>query len=180
MENIKKLIELTGQIREVRNHHWLTDVVFTFNWWFLLILTIVPWVLWWKLVDKKRVVEILLCGGLISIYAVLLDDAGSYFLLWIYKYQLLPISPRLNPIDLAVMPVTFMIVYQYFKSWKSFFIAQLILAFGAAFLAEPLFKKMDIYLPLHWHFVYSFIIYLILGIFNRWFVNRLLKIQNEN
>jgi hypothetical protein len=143
----------------------------------LLLLTIIPWFLWWKAVDKKRKIEILLYGSLISIYSILLDEIGSYFSLWIYKYQLVPISPRLNPIDLTVMPITYMVVYQLFKKWKSFLIAQLILAFGAAFITEPVFIWLGIYKPLNWELYYSFIIYFVLGVFNKWWVGRLIEKQ---
>jgi len=168
---INKLIGLTEQIREVRLDYWFNEVVFTTNWWFLLLLSIIPWVLWIKFIDPKRLFETLFYGSLISIYSILLDDIGSYYLCWIYQYQLVPISSRLNPVDLALMPVTYMVVYQYFKSWKTFFIAQSILSFGAAFLFEPLFEWLHIYRPIHWYLIYSFIIYLVLGIFNKWFVS---------
>lgn len=174
---IKELIELTGKINDVRNDYWFKEVIFSFNWWLLLLLTIIPWFLWWKAVDKKRIIEILFYGSLISIYSILLDEIGSYFSLWIYKYQLVPISPRLNPIDLTVMPITYMFVYQFLKKWKSFLIAQLILAFGAAFIAEPVFIWLGIYKPLNWQLYYSFIIYFALGVYNKWWVGRLIKKQ---
>src|SRR5437764_10411023 len=97
IENIKELIHLTNKITAVRSNYWLHEVVLSFNWWFLLILTIVPWILWWNVVERKRIVEILFYGSLISLFAILSDDIGSYFGFWIYKYQLVPISPRLNP-----------------------------------------------------------------------------------
>lgn len=177
MKNIQKLIELKKQILEVRNDHWFNDVLFTFNWWFLLVLSIAPWVLWWRIVDRGSLLEISLYGSLISIYSILLDDIGSYFVLWIYQYQLVPVSPRLNPVDLTIMPVTYMFVYQFFRKWKTFLIAQTILAFGASFLTEPLFTWMDIYKPLNWKFIYSFIIYILLGVLNKGFVTYLVKIQ---
>lgn len=155
----------------------MTEVIFSFNWWILLILTIVPWFMWWKVVDRKRIVEIFFYGSLVSIYSILLDDIGSYFLLWIYKYQLVPINPRLNPIDLTIMPVTYMFVYQFFKKWKTFLVAQMILALGATFLAEPLFIWLDIYKPLKWKMYYSLPIYLGLGILNKWVMGKLLKKQ---
>jgi hypothetical protein len=174
---INELIDICKKLKDLRNDYWLNEVVFSFNWWFLFFITFVPWFIWWKLVDRKRLIEYTLYGSLIATFSILLDDIGSYFLLWIYQYQLVPISPRLNPIDLSVMPVTYMLVYQYFKTWKSFFIAQTILAFGAAFIAEPLFIWMDIYKPLNWEFIYSFIIYIILGVSTKWLVGKLVRIQ---
>jgi hypothetical protein len=179
MSKVKELIDLSEQLKDVRNEHWLHDVIFTFNWWFLLVLTVLPWIVWWRIVDKKRLLEISLYGTMISIISIMLDDIGSYFVLWIYQYQLIPVSPRLNPIDLTVMPVTYMFIYQYFRKWKSFIIAQIVLAFGAAFISEPLFTWMEIYNPLYWKSVYSFFIYIAIGIALKWFLQKVVKAQVE-
>jgi hypothetical protein len=177
IRSLKELIELNNKINNVRNDYWINEVIFSFNWWVLLLLTFIPWLLWWKAVDKKRLIEVLFYGSLISIYSILLDEIGTYFSLWIYQSQLVPISPRLNPIDLTVMPVTYMLAYQFFKKWRPFLICQLILAFGAAFIAEPLFIWLGIYKPINWELFYSFIIYFALGVFNKWSVERILKKQ---
>ncbi len=129
--------------------------------------------------DRKRILEILFYGCLISVYSVLLDDIGSFFVLWIYEAQLVPITARLNPIDLTIMPVTYMIVYQFLKKWRHFLVVQAILALGASFLSEPLFTWMHIYKTINWEFYYSFPIYLALGIMNKWLVERLSKLQKE-
>jgi hypothetical protein len=179
IEKVKEIIKQKSELKDLSNDYWNNDVFLSFNWWILLFLTIVPWIIWWKLVDRSRMIEILFYGASVSIYAILLDDIGSYFLLWIYEFQLVPISPRLNPIDLTVMPVTYMFVYQYFKRWKSFLLAQMVLAFGAAFLTEPIFVWLGIYKVLHWESIYSFVIYILLGAFNKWFVEKIIKLQNK-
>jgi hypothetical protein len=56
--------------------HWIHYDLLTWKWWILLILTIVPWFIWFKIVEKKRVHEILAFGLIISILAVLLDTIG--------------------------------------------------------------------------------------------------------
>ncbi|HYK73705.1 MAG TPA: CBO0543 family protein, partial [Pseudoneobacillus sp.] len=155
LNNISEMIEIKRKLKELRNEHWLNEAFLSFNWCFLLLITILPWLIWWKFVDKKFLYRIICYGAFVSIFSILLDDIGSYYLLWIYQYQLVPITPRLNPIDLSVMPVTYMFVYQYFKKWKTFAIAQTILAFGAAFLCEPIFIWMDIYKPINWKLTFS-------------------------
>lgn len=180
LSNISELIEMKRKLKELRNEHWINEVFLTFNWWFLLFITVIPWLIWWSLVDQKSLFRMICYGALISTFAILLDDIGSYYLLWIYKYQLVPISPRLNPIDLSVMPVTYMLVYQYFRKWKSFVIAQTVLAFGAAFICEPIFIWMDIYHPIQWKLIYSFFIYIGIGVLNKWLVDKVLKGKIKN
>lgn len=178
MEKIEELIELKRQMSELRNTIWANEVLFSFNWWFLLVLAVVPWVIWWLfLSDKKKITTVLVFGLQMSVAATLLDDMGSYFLLWIYESQLAPFTPRLNPINLTVIPITYMLIYQNFSSWKSFLLALVILSFGASYIVEPIFTYMGIYKMLDWHYIYSFIIYIILGVINKLIVDKYVRVQ---
>ncbi len=67
MNKVQEIIEIKRKLKDLRNDYWFTDVFLTLNWWFLLFLTIVPWLIWWKLVDKNRFVSISIYGCLISI-----------------------------------------------------------------------------------------------------------------
>ncbi len=175
MVEVKKIIELESRLKTLRYDEWINNVLFSFNWWLLLFLTIIPWILWLKYVQRDRLISILLYGALITIYSILLDDIGAYLQLWVYQFQLVPITPRLNPIVLAVMPVTYMFIYQIFRKWKTFIIAQTILAFGAAFITEPFFEKLGIYKLLNWNYLISFFIYILLGTFNKIIVDKIEK-----
>jgi len=175
MEKNKEIIEIEYNLKTIRYDNWINDVLFSFNWWFLLFLTIVPWMIWWKYVKRDRFTPIIIYGVLITIYSIILDDFGTSLQLWVYQFQLVPITPRLNTIDLAVMPVTYMFIYQMFRKWKAFMIAQTIMAFGAAFIIEPLFVKLDIYKIINWNLFLSFFIYIILGVFNKLIVDKIDK-----
>ncbi|WP_226647319.1 CBO0543 family protein [Mesobacillus subterraneus] len=148
------------QLVEMRYENFIHQDLFSFQWWFLLSLFVLPWILWWLLVDKNRIKDIWLFGSLISILIITLDDLGIELNLWYYPYQVLNIIPRLNPIDISVLPVFHMLVYQYFTKWKSFIIANILTAFLYAYLAEPLFVKINIYVLTNWDYIYSVPIYI--------------------
>lgn len=81
---------------------------------FLVILLIVPWTVWWKLVDRKRIAEIFSFGILITVVSSFLNLSGLHLGLWSYPYRLLPYSPKIYVLSYAVLPVTFMLMFQYF------------------------------------------------------------------
>jgi hypothetical protein len=153
--------KVDNQLTELRLENFIHEDFLSPQWWFLLALTIMPWILWWILVDKTRIKQIWLYGALITILIIYLDDIGSELNLWNYPFKLVTIVPRLNPVDISVLPVMHMLVYQYFSKWKPFIIANIIVSLLNSYIAEPLFVKFGIYELTHWKYSYSVPIYII-------------------
>ena len=167
------------KLNEMTRDYWIHNFVFSFKWWILLFLTIVPWFIWWKIVDKSRLTEISLYGFFIISVSTILDVIGWNYSLWYYPNNLLGICTPLIPIDYTLLPILYMLAYQYFPSWKSFSIVLLILSFTFAFVWEPLAEMMNFYKPLKWNHVYSFFGFFLMGVFSRRIVLKIIKIQKE-
>ncbi|RYD03459.1 hypothetical protein N752_19970 [Desulforamulus aquiferis] len=90
------------------------------------------------------------------------------FDLWDYKYQLVPLFDIFITYDMSIMPVIYMAIYQKFDKWKSFIIANTIVAAIFAFISEPLLVWLDFYLLLKWKYIYSFPIYIAIAIVLKW------------
>ncbi len=160
-------------------NHWYYDDLRKWTWWLNLALSIIPWIVWWKLVDRKRLLPILAVGLLASLAATMLDIIGSEAVLWGYPDRLLPNLPRLFPIDFTVIPVSFMLIYQYFISWKKYFLALVLMSFLFSFAAEPLMVYLGLYEMYLWEYIYSFPIYIAIGLAIRWLVDKALLIQQK-
>ncbi|HWO97424.1 MAG TPA: CBO0543 family protein [Bacillus sp. (in: firmicutes)] len=168
-----------NKLNEMMMDYWINNFIFSAKWWFLLALTIVPWFLWWKIADKSRIIEILLYGLFIISISTILDVMGWNYSFWVYPDTLLGLCTPLVPIDYTLLPIFYMLAYQYFSSWKSFSIVLLILSFNFAFVWEPLAEMMSLYKPLKWRHVYSFFGYFLMGISLRCLVLRIVKIQQK-
>jgi len=155
--------------------NWLGAIVFTYQWWILVGLAIVPIVIWWRFVDRKRFFEILTYGLMAALVAGVLDAIGVETDAWDYKYDLVPLLDVLIVYDISVLPVTYMAVYQYCHTWRSFAIASIIVAFVFAFIFEPLLIWLDIYHPASWKHIYSFTGYFVLAVLLRWIMGHLLQ-----
>lgn len=165
------------QLTQARISDWVNREVFSFQWWLLLAVLIIPWFIWWKYVDKKRLLEISLFGAIISIFAFCLDSTLTELVLWGYQYKIFPVWPILMSVDFSIIPVSFMFVYQYFRETKKFIIAMAVVAAAFAFIAEPLLTWIGIYKIYQWKYIYSFPIYIAMGIFVRWLMQRLIFAQ---
>ncbi|ADU29655.1 CBO0543 family protein [Evansella cellulosilytica] len=124
-EDIKIIHE---KLVSMRLEYWLEHNVFTFQWWLLLTILVVPWLVWWLFVDKKNISRILLFGCLLMILVLIMDDLGVELQLWSYRYQLVSILPRLISIDQGIIIIFHMAIYQFFPKWKSFLIANIVMA----------------------------------------------------
>lgn len=151
---------------------WLNYELFTWNWWLLLVSLIVPWIVWFKLIDFKRVIEILLFGALVFIITTYLDTIGEDLRFWVYPTELFPWDLRGFGFDISMVTVTYMLIYQYFNSWKSFVIALISMAAFFAFIGEPVCHYLELVTYIRWTYSYSFLYYIILGLS----IKRLMKI----
>ncbi|MFZ3580346.1 CBO0543 family protein, partial [Virgibacillus sp. DJP39] len=122
-EYLEKVNKLQQEAYRLDVESWFKYELFTFEWWVLFVLFTAPWVVFIKLADRSRILEILLFGSIIMITTTYLDAIGMQIQFWEYPTQFLPIAIRAIPFDMSVVPVLFMLLYQYFKAWKAYIIA---------------------------------------------------------
>jgi hypothetical protein len=141
--------------------HWKYDDFFALTWWFLLFSLVAPYVIWWKLVDRGRFYEIFSFGLFCGIIANLLDAIGVDLLLWGYPDKLFSMIPPLFPVDICVIPVTSMLIYQSFDNWKSFLGATISWAFVFSFVIEPAFVYFGMFTLHNCKHIYSFFAFIV-------------------
>jgi hypothetical protein len=173
--NLNNALEFSKDYTIKTVDYWATHDLFTFYWWVHLFLLIVPWIIFYRIVDRKRIFEILLFGVLIGFLSLSMDVIGTILNFWEYKINLLPIVPWLSSVDFSVIPVFYMILYQSFRSWKSFIVVNVISASAFSFIAQPIVNWMGFVQPIIWEYAYSFPILLLMPLGLKLFLERLLK-----
>jgi hypothetical protein len=169
------VLELRTKLKDTNIKYWFNENVFTFPWWVLLIGTVIFIIFWWRFLDKSRISEILLYGFMATTLIMFLDVVGTSALLWGYPNMLFPLVPPVIAIDIGHLPIIYMMIYQYFQSWKSFFIAMTIGSLIISFVFEPTAVCLGIYEMNNWKHIYSFPIYILIGVFFKWLI---IKIKN--
>jgi len=171
--NYAEILEAQKHLHELEYQHWLQYELFADQWWALVGVLVIPWFIWWKLVDETRTRIILAYGLYILFVVTAMDWLGVTMQLWIYPIKLLPIVPSILTLDWALLPVIHMLIYQYFPRWQSFLIAETICSVLLAFVGEPFAEWFGIYFVLHWYHIWSFPIYLLKTIFGKWLIENL-------
>lgn len=168
--SILNIVETQKKLTELRLEHWKHEEVFSFQWWLQIALLIIPWIIWWKLVDKKRIGVIFSYGLLVLIFTSLMDNVGVELTLWGYPCLIVPVIVRLFGVNFSILPVSYMLIYQYFTKWTSFLIANTLFALFASFVGEPIYVLLDMYELYKWKYIYSVPIYIALAVFLKFLV----------
>ena len=177
---LDEIIKLKVQLRDSMVQHWLSREFLTWVWWLDIAMIIVCLVVWWKVVDKKRLLEISIFGLLINVSSVFLDVLGSEFALWEYPVHILPQVPLLFPVDFVILPIMKMTVYQKCPRWGMFLIVSTITAALASFVFEPLAVWIGQYKLITWKYYYSLPIYILIAVFGKLVVQKFLAVQKKS
>ena len=177
--NWNEIIRLRRQARDMLMDYWLTNSLFSFNWWFLLATTIIFFIIWLIVLDKKRIIEIASFGLLIGTTTLFLDMTGVTLVLWSYPDSLIPVIPPLVEIHHIHLPIIYMIIYQFFNTWKSFLTAITMASLIFSFVFEPFTEWLGIYEVYNWEYIYSFPIYILGGCITRWIMIKVKQIENR-
>ena len=140
---------------------WKHEVLFTWEWWLGIALTIIPWIIWFILRKKGSSGRLLYAGTFVALVSLSLDNIGVQLSAWNYLKPVTPVIPSYIPFDFALMPLSVMFLIQWFYSRNPWVIG-LIFGFITAFIGEPIFNWLEIYVPTNWQFGYSIPFYTII------------------
>ncbi|WP_073076263.1 CBO0543 family protein [Sporobacter termitidis] len=156
--------ELQFQLTNVRFDEWISDGFFHIRWVAMVSLFAFSAWLWWKMVNKERLAEVALNAAVTAVMILILDELGEEMTLWDYPIDVIPLFPPISAINLASLPFLYSLIYQFFGKWKSFLIAQAVMALFSCFVFEPLFVWLRMYQMLSWKSWYGLPLYFAIGI----------------
>ena len=168
----QKILETKKSAMNLSLEHWYNYELFTWQWWIKFIYLIIPIIIFFKFLDRRRSFEILTYGLMISLISTVIDVIGVNFIWWDYPIRLLP-SGFYQIHDLVFIPIISMLLFQHYSSWKSFAIANLILAAAGAYIWEPISMWLNYYKPFSWKHTYSFIVFFMMTVFCKYIIEKL-------
>ena len=149
LEELNRLNELQKELTTGWINYWNQYSSYNdWHFWLLVILTILPLVALYFFIDRKRMFHLGFFGFSVHILHSYLDVAAVQLGTWTYPYKLIPIFPISFAFDASLIPVTFMLVYQWtLNHKKNFYLYATIPAFFFGFIAKPLLVSINITKP---------------------------------
>jgi hypothetical protein len=157
-------VEIQRQLTAIHINEWLRDDVFKFRWWLLLVLLAVFFASWWRIADKKRLPEIVLYVALATIVIMAKNEYGEELVLWDYPTDIIPIFPPLTSLNLISLPLIYSLVYQHFRTSKSFIGATFLITAVLCFGLEPLMAWGRLYELVNWRYYLNYPLYVAMAI----------------
>lgn len=168
-----KVVDLHNKYVKADFSRWIKVELFSVQWWILVVIFIISWLVWIKLCNNEKLLEIALVGTISMIVTLVLDLFGSDLNFWFYPTQLISFTTCNFGFDFSIVPIGFMLLYQYNERWKSYIITLLMIAVLFAFIGEPLVNKLQLVHYIKWKYVYSFVFYIVTGISIKGLIHRL-------
>lgn len=157
----KKMEQAYEQIEKVHDQMyqtWLDGVLFTWEWWVSISLSIIPWLFWFLFRKKNSTYRLLTAGLWVAFISTVFDSLGVALGFWHYHFEVFPIIPSFSPWDITLMPIIVMFILQ-IRPNANPYIKSILFGVIGAFLAEPFFEWLGLYKRDQWEYIYSFPLY---------------------
>jgi hypothetical protein len=169
---IDKNVDKIEDLIEVKIDLWRDHVLFSGLWWMGVVLSIVPWIIWF-IIRKRQSTDLLMYVGFyVMSISIMLDIIGDQIGLWHYRYHVIPVLPTYFPWDMTLMPITIMVMLQIHPK-KNPWIKAIFFAILSSYVAEPFFTWLTVYNPVRWRFTYSVPIQIAIFMGAYWFSLRI-------
>ena len=177
---VPQSVELQRQLTTDHIDRWLAEDFLRLRWWVLIVFYIVCAVVWWKLLDKRRLKEILLFTAMAYIAVLTINEYGQELILWDYPTDIIPFFPPLSSVNLLLLPSIYSLIYQRFSVLKTYFPAMLVATAVFCFVLEPLLAWGGFFELLNWKYWMSFPVYIAMALLVRLLSVMALNITAKN
>jgi hypothetical protein len=160
----KKIESMTTTLHQMEMDYWINHDLFSFHWWAILIMNAIFLTLFLIFIDRRRIILITLAFMISYVINTICDDIGEYFQLWSHPHQLIQFLSSKDTVEFIVVPSIIALIYQMFSKWKSFLIADFIVASIISFIVQPIFVYMGFYKLHNWTYFYSMVVLFVMAI----------------
>lgn len=171
---------VSNYLTDLRWELWFKYTLFTWQWWSLVLMSIISAVLYFRFIRKDKILSSFVYFGIIFILNKYLDGLATVRDWYDYRVQIEPAIPTMIAANLFVIPMGLSFIYQRYEKWKPFLIALVICSAFVSYVALPLMEMAHIYLPKAWKYSYSFIALILMGVLAKAAVDRAAWVQSQS
>ena len=170
LELYEKMRSLTEDLSQLKVEYWYSySSMSSWQFWvILLVMFILPLVVLYFFIDRKKIFLIGFYGFNIHVWFRYVDVWGYNQGLWGYPYELLPILPGNLSLDATLVPVLFMLVYQWtLNKKKNFYLYSLGLSLFLSFIIKPILVMHHLFALHKWvNYLHLFLFYCAIFLFS--------------
>ncbi|MEH7745732.1 hypothetical protein V7659_11935 [Neobacillus drentensis] len=158
-----KAVKLRKESTDAFLDYWRDHALYaSLEYWIMVAILLVPLIFLVFKIDKSKMFLIGFYGYSIHVLAAYIDLFAINSGKWNYPFPLLPFLPSVS-IDTSIVPVTFMLVYQWTLNYKkNFYVYSTITAGFFALIFKPVLVGLGLFRMYgHMNYFYLLIIYIL-------------------
>lgn len=162
--------------------YWQTySNVDTWQFWINIAFLVSPLVVLFFKLDRKMAFHIGFFGYSSHVLSSYIDGYSTRFANWEYPYKVIPILPISFGLDTSLIPVVYMLVYQWtLNQNKNFYIVITFVAALFSFVFKPILSTFNLFqLSEGTTYFHLFFWYLLGGVLSKWITNIFLKFEKN-
>ncbi|WP_332695778.1 CBO0543 family protein [Halalkalibacter lacteus] len=154
-------------------NYWLEySFLDTWQFWFNFIMLIAPLIVLYFKIDKSKAFLLGFYGFNIHVWFSYTDMFFVKFGLISYPYQVIPITPVNFGLDVSLIPVIFIFLYQWILNHKkNYYLYATILSAGLAFVFKPYLVVFQMFEMHKVNYLHLFVGYVIVFLVSKWITN---------
>jgi hypothetical protein len=145
----------------------------TWQFWIMAAFFILPLVILFFFLDKKKALLFGFYGYNVHVFFTYADAIGANMLKWFYPYKLYPLLASSISLDVSLVPVSYMFVYQWtYHHKKNYYLFLLIISAIFAFVFKPILLSAGLFsMNKGTNYIHLFVIYVAVGVIAKWITN---------
>jgi hypothetical protein len=153
----------------------------TWQFWFHVVMFLSPLIILYFALDWKRALQLGFYGFNVHVWFAYIDDFGATQALWTYPYKMIPFISHSVGLDSSLVPVSFMLVYQWtIKNKKNYYLYTLLLSLFLSFILKPIFVMHNLFKFNAWvNYFHLFLTYIVILVLSKVITDIFLYLQKN-
>ncbi len=179
-EYLGRLTQMQDNLTNAWRDYWYQySNAGTWQFWFILGMLVLPLVVLYFTLDRDKALQIGFYGFNVHMWFTYIDAIGIRLVRWEYPYRITPIVPVSLALDASLIPVIYMLVYQWTRNHrKNYYVYLTVVSLLLSFVFKPILTALDLFeLYKGTTYFHLFIGYMVTGLISKWITNLFLHFQ---
>jgi hypothetical protein len=143
------------------------------QFWVLVLLFVLPLIVLFFAIDKRKALLLGFYGYNVHVFFTYVDAIGANMIKWFYPYKIFPILASSVSLDVSLVPITYMLIYQFtLNREKNYYVFMILLSSVFAFVFKPLLVAIGLFeMGIGTNYFTLFICYVVVGLIAKWITN---------
>lgn len=181
-EIFKEINNMQEKVANLQEEYWLTYTnIDSWQFWLMIAMLILPLIVLVITIDKNKTFLVLFFTFNIHAWFAYIDSLGVRRAFWEYPHSLTPYFTFSLSLDGALVPVAFMLVYQWtLNNKKNFYLYATGLAAFFSFILKPILVSLNLYgLNKGFNYFYLFLLYCLIFLLSKFITSFFVKLQKN-